>query len=150
MPGRALQLVAALLLSCAAASATASDHDETVQPVAADRADYDRFAREAAALSLSDTSHAPRLADRPILDTNWDYVDRAELANVLREQRALELVRLWRSDTARLYIGVGPNGLAGINFTSLRPKQRPRNDRTIDYAKIIDTLVARSEQANAH
>ncbi len=67
---------------------------------------------------------APKKADNAPLQSP-PFVDRAEFINVVREQRGLELWRLWSNDRARVFVGVGPSGFAGLNLAPL-PRQRAR------------------------
>ena len=83
----------------------------------------------------------PALAAAPIVDFEGHFVDRSELANVLKEQRSLEFVRLWQSNHARIYIGVGPDGIAGINLSQKKTTRKKPEPPAPDYSKLIASLL---------
>lgn len=55
-------------------------------------------------------------------DTHW--------VAKLRGIRELPLLTLWQSDTARVFLGVTENGLAGLAFSSRRSKRARKVRRT--------------------
>lgn len=123
----------------APAHAVATTPDPATVTVPA-RVDYYDFHRMNLLAHLP--QQAPIAPEPPLVDFAGKFVDRAELANVLREQKSLEVLRLWNSSSASLYFGVGPNGLAGINLTQKKKRRRTKSEGPApDYSKLIATLL---------
>ncbi len=77
-----------------------------------------------------------------------DMVDRSVLVNLLREDNALPLLRLWSSPRSHLYFGVGPDGIAGLNFSQKRrltTKETKKRVAAKDYSTRIRELTDASE-----
>ncbi|MEM7279423.1 MAG: hypothetical protein AAF385_15020 [Pseudomonadota bacterium] len=86
-------------------------------------------------------------AQKPML-LSQNMVDRSVLINLLREDNALPLIRLWSSPRSHFYFGVSPNGLAGLNFSQKRrlsAKEKNKRVAAKDYSTRIRELTNASD-----
>ena len=51
------------------------------------------------------------------LHADYRFSDQSSLAGRLKDIRDLRLLTFWGNDAAVIYLGVGPDGLAGINIS---------------------------------
>ena len=84
-------------------------------------------------------------ADNTILDgTQYDFRAQEPLIRRLLKIRELRLLTLWENEGTRLFLGVGRDGLAGLNISTTRQRKKSagkprRNSRPIIFDPYRDS-----------